>query len=243
MSWFENIERPRPEQLRRVGSQDWDMFVAAGARISATISCAIAAHFPPSDPPPRVLDLGCGVGRVFLPLYFSRCDFALAACDVDADAVSYLSRQVTAPVFISESEPPLPVPDGSFDCIYSVSLWTHVCPEAGRRWLEELRRVLRPGGLALVTTGGYTCVDSWRRRQKGWSESTPERLRRHGLLFREYDSYLKDPAAYPGIAGRYGLTAYDPHYIAASWCSTFEVQSIEEAVIDGVQDLVTMIRN
>ena len=47
--------------------------------------------------------------------------------------------------------PPLPYADGSFDLIYGVSVFTHLSEEHQRAWLPELRRILKPGGLLLLS--------------------------------------------------------------------------------------------
>ena len=48
--------------------------------------------------------------------------------------------------FVCEEEPPLDVPDERFDLVYACSVFTHITG-AWARWLTELHRVLRPGGI------------------------------------------------------------------------------------------------
>lgn len=48
-------------------------------------------------------------------------------------------------------EPPLPYGDAQFDLVYALSVFTHMHEENARAWLAELARVVRPGGLALLT--------------------------------------------------------------------------------------------
>jgi SAM-dependent methyltransferase len=43
----------------------------------------------------------------------------------------------------------LPYPDGHFDCVVSIDVLEHL--EDARPFMDELRRVLRPGGSAVVT--------------------------------------------------------------------------------------------
>jgi SAM-dependent methyltransferase len=45
-----------------------------------------------------------------------------------------------------------PLEDGSFDWIYSEHFIEHLSPEQGVEWLQEVRRLLRPGGHARITT-------------------------------------------------------------------------------------------
>jgi ubiquinone/menaquinone biosynthesis C-methylase UbiE len=51
-------------------------------------------------------------------------------------------------------EPPLIFGDESFDLVYAISVFSHLTAPLQIGWRNELRRVLRPGGLLLLTTQG-----------------------------------------------------------------------------------------
>ena len=50
--------------------------------------------------------------------------------------------------------PPLDLHDNSIDVLYSVSVFTHLSKEMHFRWIEEIKRVLKPGGLFIGTFHG-----------------------------------------------------------------------------------------
>jgi SAM-dependent methyltransferase len=50
--------------------------------------------------------------------------------------------------------PPLSYSDQQFDLIYTFSVFTHLSEPHQSLWMNELRRVLRPGGHLLLTTCG-----------------------------------------------------------------------------------------
>jgi SAM-dependent methyltransferase len=56
-------------------------------------------------------------------------------------------------VFRNDAVPPLPFADNSLDLIYSMSVFTHLA-DTWSAWLLELHRVLKPGGVLLVTLLG-----------------------------------------------------------------------------------------
>jgi SAM-dependent methyltransferase len=51
-----------------------------------------------------------------------------------------------------EHSPPLDLATESFDVVYATSIFTHYTWDEESEWLNELWRVLRPGGLLLATT-------------------------------------------------------------------------------------------
>ena len=51
---------------------------------------------------------------------------------------------------------PLGFPDGTFDFIYSISVFTHLTEASQRFWMNELFRILKPGGYLLFTVHGLS---------------------------------------------------------------------------------------
>jgi SAM-dependent methyltransferase len=100
----------------------------------------------------RVLDFGCGVGRVlrhFLPRA-ERAEFY--GCDLDGPSVEWLQQSFSPPFHIFESgeSAGLPQEDGFFDLIYAFSVYTHFT-DNWAEWLLEHHRVLADGGILFAT--------------------------------------------------------------------------------------------
>jgi SAM-dependent methyltransferase len=55
---------------------------------------------------------------------------------------------------INEPEARLRYDDSSFDLVYALSVFTHCTEPQHRFWIDELRRILRPGAYLLLTTHG-----------------------------------------------------------------------------------------
>jgi SAM-dependent methyltransferase len=100
-----------------------------------------------------VLDAGCGRGEVLLEC--ARRGATVAGIDYSEAAVE-LSRETLAAVDGADVRRgdvmDLPWPEGSFDRVLFGDVIEHLEAEQAEAGLEELRRVLRPGGIALVHT-------------------------------------------------------------------------------------------
>jgi SAM-dependent methyltransferase len=100
----------------------------------------------------RVLDFGCGAGRTLRQFLPEAERAELYGCDIDTPSINWLAAHLSPPLHVFESEelPSLPQPDGFFDLVYALSVFTHISDHwAG--WLVELHRVLKPSGLLIAT--------------------------------------------------------------------------------------------
>ena len=113
----------------------------------------------------HVLDWGCGKGHISYLL--RRAGFQLTACDVTAQADDSAFGQTT-PIIAEQGidvvplvdKVALPFADERFDVVLSMGVLEHVQDDAAS--LQELRRVVKPGGLCLVFFLPYTL--SWTQR-------------------------------------------------------------------------------
>ena len=71
--------------------------------------------------------------------------------DINAGLAAWCDANLPGDYQQNQLRPPLPLPDGAADIVYAYSVFTHLREPTAIRWLEEIARVLRPGGLALVT--------------------------------------------------------------------------------------------
>jgi SAM-dependent methyltransferase len=139
---------PRRLMVRVAGTPDADWFLRSGRAAYD----AIAAHVP-FDSVESVLDFGCGCGRV--TRYWESFDGAVSGSDVNAKAIDWCRANLGFATFERNAlAPPLVFGPESFDLVYALSVFTHLTAALQLAWRDELLRVLRPGGLALVTTHG-----------------------------------------------------------------------------------------
>jgi 2-polyprenyl-3-methyl-5-hydroxy-6-metoxy-1,4-benzoquinol methylase len=96
-----------------------------------------------------VLEVGCGQGRG-LELLIPKAK-SYTAIDKIEDAVQELQRKFPQATFRSMNIPPFSgIADNSFDTIISFQVIEHI--QDDELFLKEIHRVLRPGGLAMLTT-------------------------------------------------------------------------------------------
>jgi SAM-dependent methyltransferase len=110
----------------------------------------IATIAGPSQRIPQALNLGTGEGD-YDAMIAPYCE-QLTACDINEQDVAFareLNRDIPNIRYAVEDALALSFPDAAFDLLISVDVLEHVGrPE---RMVEEIGRVLRPGGLALIT--------------------------------------------------------------------------------------------
>ncbi len=233
LAWSQTIELPPDSEMKLIGSKSAEIFVNQGTRMARVIAREIVEFFGEFRKDLRILDFGCGVGRVLLPI--SRMHAARwFGCDVNEEAIAYFNRAVPEiKATRNDFTPPLPYDDNAFDCVYSISIWTHLSVEMQMLWLAEIRRILRPGGLALISTSGGHVVDVRRKRgDAGWSELSAEDLLEVGYLYRPY--LIR---GLPGVDGSYGLAAHHPSFVQRVWSQVMPVLTTRVRAIEAMQDL------
>ena len=110
----------------------------------------------------RVLDFGCGAGRVLSAFLEEAKRAEFHGCDPDARSVAWAREHLDPPVRVFANEPAparLPFEDRSLDLIYAVSVFSHLA-DSWSGWLAELHRCLAPGGFLLATFLGAASSES-----------------------------------------------------------------------------------
>jgi SAM-dependent methyltransferase len=107
----------------------------------------------------RVLDFGCSSGRHLRVFQAWRPEIRWLGCDPNEQAIAWASEHLPGiDFFVSPQDPPLELDAASLDLVTAVSVWSHFAPGAAERWLAEMHRLVRPGGLLVLTTQGFASV-------------------------------------------------------------------------------------
>jgi ubiquinone/menaquinone biosynthesis C-methylase UbiE len=123
---------------------------------------ANALEFTPAD---RVLELGCGVGRIGLQLAPKVAHWQGA--DISANMIGVARERLAAHDNVGFTELKRSRLDGiesaSVDKAYSVAVFIHMDKEDFFLYLEDLARVLKPGGLLYFDTWNLASRVGWKR--------------------------------------------------------------------------------
>lgn len=122
------------------------------------------------QPHERLLDAGCGYGRLAVPLTRFLTTGEYAGFDLNPAAIRWCRRAISTrhPNFWfahadvanthynprgrwSPAEFPFPCADASVDVAFAASLFTHLLPVPAAHYVAEMARVLKPGGRAVVS--------------------------------------------------------------------------------------------
>jgi SAM-dependent methyltransferase len=154
--------------------------------------------------------------------------------DIDKENVDWSTSNLTSGMFVHVPlMPPTSLRANSLDAVFGISVMTHLTEEVQLAWLKELRRVLKPGGVALLTFGDASAA-AW-----GSFWHTPEWW--EGWKCRGFDDGINDPA----LAGKIGSETYYRHTVQSiewtrrMWAGVLDVVSIEADLI-GNQSLAVL---
>ena len=100
--------------------------------------------------PLDVLDVGCGHGHIHPYLLQSDVALKLRGVDVASTVVEEARQMNPAVEYKSYEGERLPYPDDSFDFAYTIAVMHHVPPTQWPAFLQEMKRVVRPGGAIAI---------------------------------------------------------------------------------------------
>ena len=104
----------------------------------------------------KILDWGCGPGRIIRHMHaISKNQCKFYGTDYNEKSIQWCRDNINNIKFnLNDLEAKLPYEDDFFDAIYGISILTHLSKEMHFKWFNELKRVLKPEGIMLITTHG-----------------------------------------------------------------------------------------
>ncbi len=189
---------------------------------------------PLADPSARVLDFGCGHGRVVRFLVAHRGPGGVVCCDLDPEAAAFCASEfgvqgVKVDVDLDPGQLGEP-----FDLIWMGSVLTHLTNTAGSELVAKLLALLNSKGTLAFSTHGDYSLDDLEALLPSVGASESE-IRREvgdvGYCYRKYRHYS---------GADYGLMWHSPDYVLAWMRDTFHLVLVDresDAWGQGRQDL------
>jgi SAM-dependent methyltransferase len=204
------------------------------------------------QPGDAVLDVGCGSGRMALPLTgYLNDEGRYGGFDISEKAIAWCKENISRPhpnfdfevadIYNSLYNPKgkyqsldfrFPYPDASFDVVFLTSVFTHMFPPDVEHYLDEIVRVLKPGGRclctffllndessALIAAGKGTF--NFKYERPGY-RTIHEKREEKAIAFPE--TYIRD------LYGKRGLNLQEPLRYGL-WCGRKEYMSFQDVVI------------
>ncbi len=158
-----------PEELMFVFSESPEYYLNSGEVQISILQETIekAGYFIQAGS--RILDFGCASGRMIrhLEKFSDTCE--IWGTDISGDCISWCQQHLSPPFhfFMGTTHPHLPFEDGYFDLIYAGSVFTHI-DDLADAWFLELRRILKPGGMAYVTIQEQHLIKTVKDFSQAW---------------------------------------------------------------------------
>jgi SAM-dependent methyltransferase len=207
--WEDAGDLPVPPPRLRVevaGTPEVEWFLESGRRQAEIVRSAAERNGAPLESAGRMLDFGCGCGRVLR--HWAGLDGPeIHGSDYNERLAGWCAGHLPfVTVSVNRLEPPTGYANGQFDFVYAISVFTHLPHELERGWIDELSRITALGGLLLLTTHGDSYADRL---------DVDERAR--------YDA--GEPVVrWPGVAGSNLCTTFHPEpYVRAQLAPGLEL--------------------
>jgi SAM-dependent methyltransferase len=216
------------------GGDPWlaDLVAGALARAGGTLPEGAAA-----------LDFGCSSARVVRFLAAWRPDMRWIGCDPNAEAIAWAQAHLPQlELFTSPQRPPLPLDAGSLNLAFAISIWSHFAEGAAHRWLEEMHRLLAPGGVLVFTAHGLGAIGHFVRHgalRHAEASAIARELNARGHAFR---AVFGEHGDWGVVDPEWGQAYLTPEWLVRHALPRWRLLLYEPARLDGNQDLYVLER-
>lgn len=225
VAFNEPIEGIPPEILRlRVGSTNARLHEMIGATVCDDLLAIMAQYQIELTSQTRMLDFGCGSGRVVRHLA-PKCPAQIDASDIDVEAIAWARENMPdyAAWHVNSELPPLPFEDARFDLVYATSVFTHFPEDMQYAWLDEMRRVVKPNAWLLLSVSGPSLIPP----------NNPDAA----LMAQDGFCFVRGVPTY-GLPDYYRAAFHTEEYVRRAWSKVLRIEAVIGKGINQHQDLV-----
>jgi SAM-dependent methyltransferase len=221
-----------PELLRqRVhGAPDAESFLSVGQQCAQGIIAGLQRIDRAPDSFAAVLDFGCGCGRVLRWLMPQLGAARVFGSDIDQQALAWCAGNLHGGAFTRNAGlPPIGYAAQSFDLIYAISVFSHLDEDFQFRWLNELRRITKPGGIVLLSLHGSFSMEHL-------DSTNAAEIKAKGMIFLVSGGWKN---VFPDW---YQIALHTKEYVLETFARYFDVLDYVPRGMNDVQDLVVLRR-
>ena len=102
---------------------------------------------------------GCGWGRITRFWLKEFNSYNIYGVDPLPDMIQLCKDTIPANFFVIDPAPPVKFDHDFFDIIVAYSVFSHLNEEYTYRWFDEFHRILKPGGVLVVTTRSRAFIE------------------------------------------------------------------------------------
>lgn len=182
----------------------------------------------------RILDYGCGYGRIARLMYYFTTQSNVVGVDPWEKSIELCRLAGLGPNFLQSAYVPetLPVGGARFDLIYAYSVFTHLAEPVARAALGALRRCIKDDGILALTIRPVEYWDLARYISRRDADALTAEHRAQGFAFHPHTSDHEHNAIAAGLV--YGDTS-----IAERWfdehCDRWSVELVDRSLNDRLQ--------
>lgn len=155
---------PKAYTLYESYKLDYKKYWEDGQHTTAEIFESIDPYLPNKE---TILDWGCGPSRITRHLQKFAATASIYASDPNIETILWNQKNIPNIRFeVQEKYPPLPIPNTYFDLVIGFSVLTHITSQDQRKWIHEIHRILKPDGIAWLTTHGHYFINRLSKKEK-----------------------------------------------------------------------------
>jgi SAM-dependent methyltransferase len=232
---------PEVSQVIVAGDQmfngDRNQYFYCGA---SALNCIMGALRLAVVKPRRILDYGCGAGRVTRWLRPAFADAEIHACEIRDTDLTFVRDHFGVLTFRAHADPLMMVPPNIYDLIWVGSVFTHINSNPALILFDQLARWLQPKGVMVFSVHGRATVANLDADHMVYGLERDEATRaREGYLGRGY-----------GYANYPGHSSYGVSFTKSSWWvdaierrPDLKLKCLSEEAWDNHQDVIAVQRH
>ena len=163
----------------------------------------------------KILDFGCGTGRILKLFLENHPTLNLFGVDPDKDVIQVAKSNCPGAHIVTSERIPEKFPlREQFDFIYSYSVFTHISEKIHLKCLETFSKILKPEGLCLITIRPRkNLIRKYRDNEQ--LKNFVERFDKNEFVF--------IPTQEGPLSIDFGFCCYSNKYIMKNWSEYFKI--------------------